>query len=149
MANTKSDVVKKAYEEIGMGAYAYDLEPEQLQSACERLDSMVSSWGAVLSFNYPLHADNKDAMLNEKLNVPDVAIEALYTNLAISLAPTVGKTVSRETLARAKQSKAALYTHNAKFVERTLPSTMPLGAGNKPWRYGGSPFITPTRETNE
>ncbi len=137
---TKGNIVEKAYEEIGMGAYVFDMEPEQLQSACERLDSMVSSWGQVLSFNYPLHVDLNNAALNENLSVPDVAIEALFTNLALSIAPTVGKLASRETKVRAAQSKSALYTHNSKYVYRQMPNTMPLGAGHKPWR-NNSPFV--------
>jgi len=73
--------------------------------------------------------------LSQETNVPDSANEAIYTNLAIKIAPSFGKAVSIDTKMTAKQSLDTLMSRAAFPMEQQLPSTLPAGAGNKPWRY--------------
>jgi len=44
MAYTKRDIVNRAFEEIGLAAYVYDLAPQQLEGALQRLDAMMATW---------------------------------------------------------------------------------------------------------
>jgi hypothetical protein len=142
MGWTRQQFVEQAFEEIGYASYAYDLEPEQLESAGRRLDAMVASWnGKGIRLGYPLPSSPELADLSTETDVPDYANEAIYTNLAVKLAPTVGKTVSMETKASAKAGYNLLLQNAAMPMEQQLPNTMPAGAGTKPWRNNESPFL--------
>lgn len=142
MSWTKRQFVVQAFEEIGFASYVYDLEPEQLQAALRRLDSMLATWNAEgIRLGYPLPSTPGDSDLDTETNVPDAANEAIYTNLAIKIAPTVGKMVSQDTKVTAKMAYGALMMRAAMPPEMQLPGTLPSGAGNKPWRYGDE-YIT-------
>ena len=89
MGWTRRQFVEQAFEEIGYASYVYDLEPEQLESAGRRLDAMVASWnGKGIRLGYPLPSSPELASLDTETEVPDYANEAIYTNLAVKLAPT-------------------------------------------------------------
>jgi hypothetical protein len=79
--------------------------------------------------------------LDEQTNVPDSSTEAIYTNLAIKLAPSYGKQVMPDTKTTAKESYNTLLSLAAMPYEQQMPGTMPAGAGNKPWRVYDNPFL--------
>jgi len=142
MSWTKRQFVTQAYEEMGYAGYVYDLEPEQLQAAMRRLDAMLATWnGRGVALGYPLPSSPEQADLDEETDVPDWAAEAIYLNLAVRLAPTVGKAVSMETKAAARAAYTQVLQQVAMPNEVRLPGSMPAGAGNKSWRNTGSPFI--------
>jgi hypothetical protein len=142
MGWTKRQFVTQAFEEIGLAAYVFDLTPEQLQSALNRLDSMMAAWNAKgIRLGYPISSSPQNADLDEQTGVPDSANEAVYLNLGIRLAPGFGKTVAAETKASAKMSYDTLLSRAAMPPEQQLPGTMPSGAGNKPWRVYDNPFL--------
>ena len=137
MGWTKRQFIEQAFDEIGLASYAFDLTPEQMQSALRRLDTLGIRLG------YPLPSSPQDSDLDEQTNVPDSSNEAIYTNLAIKLAPSYGKQVMPDTKATAKESYNTLLSRAAMPVEQQMPSTMPSGAGNKPWRVYDNPFLRP------
>jgi hypothetical protein len=142
---TKRQFVTQAFEEIGFASYAYDLEPEQLQAALRRLDAMIATWNTKgIRLGYPLPSTPENSELDTETNVPDSANEAIYTNLAIRIAPTVGKAVYVDTKIAAKAAYDALIMAFAVPPERQLPGDMPSGAGNKPWRYDDEYLRDPT-----
>jgi hypothetical protein len=141
MSWTKRQFVEQAFEEIGYASYAYDLEPEQLESAMRRMDSMMATWNEKgIRLGYPIPSSPENSDLDEETNVPDSANEAIYTNLAIRVAPTIGKVASAETKATANTAYKVLLSRAAMPNEQQLPSTLPAGAGNKPWR-NDNPFL--------
>lgn len=145
MSWTKRQFVTQAFEEIGLAAYVFDLQPEQLQAALRRLDAMMARWNAVgVRLGYPIPSSPENSDLDEETNVPDSANEAIYTNLAIKIAPTVGKAVSSETKASAKMAYDTLVMISAIPPEMQLPGDMPSGAGNKPWRFDETFLPDPT-----
>jgi hypothetical protein len=144
MGYSKRQFIEQAFDEIGLASYAFDLTPEQMQSAIRRLDMMMAAWNALgIRLGYPLPSEPCDSDLDEQTNVPDRANEAIYTNLAIKLAPSYGKQVMPDTKATAKESYNTLLSIAAMPVQQQLPSTMPAGSGNKPWRVYDNPFIRP------
>lgn len=144
MGWTKRQFVTQAFEEIGLASYVFDLTPEQLDSALRRLDSMIAAWNALgIRLGYPLPSSPDDSDLDEQTNVPDSSVEAIYTNLAIKLAPSYGKQVMPDTKATAKESYNTLLSIAAMPMQQQMPGTMPAGAGNKPWRISDTPFLTP------
>lgn len=143
MSWTKRELVVKAFEEIGLAEYVFDLTAEQLQSAAQRMDAMVAGWAANgVRIAYPLKDTPGAANLNDDSGVPDYANEAIYLNLALRIAPGYGKTASAETKQFADMAYNNLANQTAlPTPERTLPTTMPRGQGNKPWRNFNNPFI--------
>lgn len=141
MSWTKRQFVVQAFEEIGYASYTYDLQPEQLQAGLRRLEAMIATWnGRGIRLGYPLSGNPDLADLDTDSNVPDAANEAVYTNLAIRIAPIVGKVVTMETKQAARSAYTELLSRFAKPQEQQLPDTMPAGAGNKPWRRD-NPFL--------
>ena len=141
MGWTKRDLIIEAYTEIGMANYVFDLEPEQFQTACRKMDTMVASWPDI-NIGYASSDSPSTADINVDSGVPAYANAAIYLNRALALAPTVGKTPSAITVMSAKKAylemlKAAM----PKTIEYQMPSTLPRGAGQKPWRSNGSPFM--------
>lgn len=142
MGWTKRQFVTQAFEEIGLASYAFDLSPAQFQSALQRLDTMMAAWNALgIRLGYPLPSNPQDSDLDEQTNVPDSSLEAIYTNLAIKLAPSYGKQVMADTKVTAKESYNTLLSRATAPLEQQLPGTMPSGAGNKPWRVYDDPFL--------
>lgn len=143
MGYSKRQFVSAALEEIGLSSYIFDLQPEQLESAMRRLDGMMADWnGKGIRLGYPLPGSPQDSMLDEPTGVPDSANEAIYTNLAIRLAPSYGKAVMPETKANANNSYNTILSRACMPPQMQLPSSLPLGAGNKPWRFD-DPFLRP------
>lgn len=141
MSWTKRQFVIQAFEEVGYASYNYDLQPEQLQAGLRRLESLIATWnGRGIRLGYPLSSDPDSAELDTTTNVPDASNEAIYTNLALRIAPIVGKTCSPETKQAARSAYMQLLSRFTKPQEQQLPSTMPAGSGNKPWRQS-DPFL--------
>lgn len=139
MSWTKRQLVSQAFEEIGYASYAYDLNPEQYQSAMRKMDAMVASWARRgILLGYPLTTSPQDSDLDTEVNIPDAANEAIYLNLAIRLAPSVGKVVAIETKQNAKMSYDSLLMKAAMPREMQI-TNLPKGAGAK--AVDGSPFM--------
>jgi hypothetical protein len=144
MGYTKRQFILAAFEEIGLAAYTFDLQPDQLESARRRLDAMIADWnGKGIRLGYPIPSSPQDGSIDEETNVPDSAYEAIICSLGIRLAPSYGKQVMPMTMATAKQGYDTLLQRATYPLEQQMPSTMPSGAGNKPWRVYDNPFVRP------
>lgn len=144
MSYTKRQFVTAALEEIGIASYAFDLQPDQLESARRRLDAMIADWnGKGIRLGYPIPSSPQEGSIDEETNVPDSAYEAIICNLGIRLAPSYGKQVAIETKATAKQGYDVLLKRATIPPQQQLPGTMPSGAGNKSWRSYDNPFLRP------
>ena len=143
MSWTKREVVQNAFEEVGLASYAFDLQPEQLQAGLRRLDNMMATWNSRgLRIGYPLTDSPAGSDLDQDTNVTDEAIEAIVSNLAIRLAPLLGKTVSPDTKATARSAYMALLSRRSTIPERLIDvNAVPAGAGTKYWRVNGDPFL--------
>ena len=141
---TKKQLVQQALEEIGYAAYIYDLMPEQLESVLQSLDAMMATWqGRGIRIGYATSGSPSTSDIDAMSGVPDKANEAIYTNLAIRIAPRFGKTITPETKQAAKIGYDALLIIAAQPIEMQFPDTLPVGAGNKPWRNNNRPFVDP------
>lgn len=143
MGWTKGEFVIAAYGEIGLASYVYDLDAEQLQPALNRLDAMLAAWNAKgIRVGYPISSSPSNSDMDTPTSVSDAATEAIYLNLALRLAPSVGKTVSLETKENARSAYLSLL-HKVVGTPsaRKMPGTMPAGAGNRRWRSNSNPFL--------
>ena len=144
MGYSKRQFIEAAFAEIGLASYVFDLQPEQLEAARQRLDAMMADWnGKGIRLGYPIPVSPQDGSIDEQTNVPDSAYEAIICNLGIRLAPSYGKQVMNETKATAKQGYDTLMQRATAPLEQQFPNTLPSGAGNKPWRVYDNPFLRP------
>jgi len=142
MGYSKLQFVQAAFEEIGLAAYVFDLQPQQIESALRRLDAMMADWnGKGIRLAYPIPSSPENSNINAETGVPDSANEAIITNLAIRLAPSYGKQVMPQTQTTARNAYQTLLSRATMPPEQQLPGTMPAGAGNKPWRLYDDPFL--------
>lgn len=141
---TKRQLIEEAFGELALAGYVFDLTPEEMQTALRRMDTMLATWdGKGIRLGYALTAGPDTSDLDQPSGLPDAANEAVYLNLAIRLAAGFGKPLQASTLAAAKQAYDALITAAAMPTQQQLRDTLPRGAGNKPWRTAGNPFISP------
>jgi hypothetical protein len=104
---------------------------------------MMMEWNAQgVRLGYAVASSPQDSDLDTETNTPDSAWEAVITNLAIRIAPGYGKTVSPDTKVMAKNAYNILLQRAAFPLEKQLPETMPIGQGNKPWRWD-NPYVYP------
>lgn len=132
MGYTRRQFVEAAFEEIGFASYVYDLEPEQLEAAGRRLDTMMAEWNAKgIRLGYPLPSSPERNDLDTETNVPDAAYDGILCGLAVRIAPGLGKTPSPDTKARAKAGYNLMLSRAAMPPAVQLPASMPVGAGAK------------------
>ena len=146
MAYTKLDVIQQAYSEIGLGSYVFDADAEELQYALRQLDSMMAQWnGKGIRLGYSLPSAYNKSSLADDINVPDMALEAMYKGLAVRLSPALGKMPSLDTKSLAKQGYLMLLGRSAYPMEKTIDNRMvPAGQGHKSWRYEHDPYLEKT-----
>lgn len=138
---TKRQLVNEAYSELALQGYEFDTSPEEVQTALRRLDTMMATWeGKGIQVGYAFPASPDDSNPDTPSGLPDGAVEAVYLNLAIRLAPGNGKPIGMDTKKSAADGYATLLRAAAMPPQQPLPNTMPRGAGNKPWRTLTSPF---------
>ena len=131
MSYTKLELVKGALAEIGLSDYAFDLSAEQIDQALARLDAMMAEWnGRGVRLGYPVAVNPSGLEGSDDSGIPDVAYEAVITNLAVRIAPNYGKAVSAETRATATRGMNTLFTRSARPKPARL-GAMLAGAGAK------------------
>lgn len=133
MSWTKRQIVTAAYTELGLANYVFDLEPEQLQTACFQMDAMFAYWeGMGIHLGYTASDDPTTTSLDDSSGIPGYANAAAYLNLAIAIAPSMGKSVAPETAAKAKRTYMSMLSKTMVPVyEMQLPATLGRGAGRK------------------
>lgn len=136
MALTKKFFCEKAFAELGLAAYVYDMQPDDFQYALSSLNAMIGEWEGqgVQVGGFPVDADPDDCTeLNTIVTVPASNWRAIWTNLAVMIAPNVGRAPEGPTIAYASQSFRRLLNHRVEIPEMQRPSTMPIGTG---WNRG-------------
>lgn len=131
---TKLEIIQQSFEELGLGSYAYDAQPEDLQTALTRLNALLGYWSSVGALTgFPLGGS-----LDDESGVPIDAERGVICALAVDIAPAYGKSAMRETKIAAREGRKILTRKSvtAPSKVRNL-SSVPKGAG------GGDAFFTP------
>ena len=143
MSWTKRQIITQAFSELGLASYVFNLTADELQDAMRRLDTMMGIWTQrSIVFTptvYPQPATYGAGSLDDDTNAPDDALEPMYLNLAIRLAPSFGKTPSPDTRAAAKAGYTTMLGQFVAVPQVCLTKTI-KGAGSKRPLY---PFIDP------
>jgi hypothetical protein len=142
MSWTKRQLVLKAYGVCGLASYAPNLTATQLQDALDSLDSQMNTWAddGIVTL-YPLVETPSLSDLDTDSLLVGVEIMATYMNLAVLIAPELGKTLSNDTQKRARSSYTSLLRKYTVPVVTTLPDTLTRGQGSKYWRNTDDPFF--------
>lgn len=128
---TKQELVEGAYEEIALAGYVFDLSDEELNTGLRRLDRLAAEWDALgIRVGYNI-AGADGSNLDDDSGLPDWAENAYITNLALRIAPTVGKQVLPDTRIAARDGKRALLIGNYEIPQMQMPRQMPIGTGNR------------------
>lgn len=131
MSWTKRDIVRQAYEDIGVASYAFDISPEMETAAVRRLDAMMAQWDAKgIRLGYPVSNTSDGSSVEQDSNLPSWAIEAVCSNLAMRVGGTIGKQITPVLSKVAHEGWLQVVTQCARPRERRL-DVMPAGAGNK------------------
>lgn len=148
---TKQQLVLKAFGATGIVEYdGTDMQPEMLQDGLSSLDAMMAEWDSrgirpgYLGSTTPTEGD-----LGQDSGLPVWAIRAVYTNLAIELAASLGREVSPRIAGIAANSYAALAAVFAGPVPMRLPPNMPAGAGHKGWPSRGFSILNLSAEDDD
>ncbi len=133
MSYRKRDIINQAHAEIGLGSYAFDAQPEELQDALMRLNALMAEWSSEgagtgwPSVNMPLADD-----LDSDSNLPIDAVKGVICALAVDLAPSFGKTPMPTTVLSATRGKRLMVRKNTEVPQMAMLATaIPLGAGWK------------------
>lgn len=142
MTWTKGQFVDRAYEELALAGYEFDISPEEKQSGLSKLESLMATWsaqGMTLPYSF-----SEDPNQNETSGLPLVANEAVYLALAQRIAASKGKSLNPSTQAAASEAKSSLLTWlmHQQVQEQQQPNGMPRGAGQKTWRSTQRPFYS-------
>jgi hypothetical protein len=141
MSRTKQSLIEDAFAEIAIQGFEFDLSPDELLTALRRLEAMLAVWEERgIRIGYAFAIGNALA-LDAESGIPDKAAEPVFLNLAMRLAPGYGKAVTPETRRAAAEGYATLLNDAVRPREQRMPSTMPKGQGNKPWRDTEAPFF--------
>lgn len=127
----KRQIADEAFAEIGIASYAFDVSAGEIVIAIRRLDGLAAQWypqGIAAGYIFPAAGEFSDP--DDEAGIPDAAYTMYYTNLALRLAPTYGKTISAQTLLMAKQAIEDFRLGVTSIPERCYPSTMPVGHGS-------------------
>lgn len=129
---TRRDIIIQAYAELGLAEYNFDLSAEELATARRRLDSMMAQWETLVSIGYYMPSNPDDSDVDDQTNLPQGVIDAVALNLALQLAPGLGKTPSPLTMVGAKDGKNRVLAQFAVIPQKQYSGNLPVGSGNKP-----------------
>lgn len=148
MAYKKLDIVDLAFQEIGIASYEFDLNPQESNGALRQLDLMMATWNKRgIRLGYPLPSSPNESDLDQEIDIPDNAFEAMYLNLAVRISSGFGKQLAPQTRIEATRTYLELLADNMDLPEQALDyRSAPAGAGNKSWSFRGSPFLAKAQE---
>ena len=100
---------------------------------------MIAHWNSnQIRLRYPLPLSPIQSDLYQDTKIPDFANEAVISNLALRLAPMLGKQVPPDTRINARRSFNEVVRIFSKPVDKDDVISQPLiGAGDKYWRNDG------------
>lgn len=140
--HTKDVLLQMAYDEIAITNGVFSVTPEDQRLALNRLDAMMAEWeadGVALGYAYP--ATYGESLPANASGLQDAVVQAVATNLAVRIAPTIGKQVSGETRKAANRGMNMLRVRTLTVPAMQLPSRLPKGQGNRDYIYQ-DPFYT-------
>lgn len=137
--------VERAFSELALAGYEFDLTPEEMQDGLLSLDEMWATWdGLGIRAGYALPVNPDDSDLDQESGLPSYAVEATCKNLAVRIAAGKGKALGVTTMRAANQGMSSLMSIAAQPREQQFRSGVPRGAGNRTAPFY-NPFLPPPK----
>lgn len=150
MGYTKRQLLDAAIEEIGLDPVEFDVTSGEYQKFLRRLEAMINTWsGEGIPLSYNAASNPEDINIDQESGLPDWAYEAVYLNLALAIAPSIGKQSLPDTRKRAYATKNIARRNRALKFEMQYPDTFPVGSGNKPFSKRYNRFFREKTYTTE
>lgn len=149
MGYTKRQIIDASLEEIGLDPIEFDISSREYQRCARRLDALMASWKSKgIDLGYSVIASPEDIDIDAESNIADYGWQAVFLNLALSIAPTFGKQPLNETKANAKDAYSSLLNTKVEIKKYAYPNTFPKGSGNKPFHTNQDNYFTGTGTTS-
>ena len=123
---TVLQIVNGAAEKLGVKSAESALEPGDFQVILNELNDMLSIWadqGLTPAFKPVSNSD-------DVVDIEPSAVSATKNNLAIQIAPSFQRIVTRELALAADTTLQALEASVIFIGDVALPDTLPIGSGN-------------------
>lgn len=125
----KRDLIEMAFEDCGSAGYEFERTPEEIASALRKLDAMMAEWPFnVLGYAAAEYGAGSPSDLS---GLPDDAIHAVAAQLALRIAPSMGKTLSPEQRAAHARSMMLLTANYASMPRAYFAPNTPRGSGHR------------------
>ena len=86
---TRATILSRALGRLAMGDYQFDVTPDERAATRTSLDAMMAEWDAVgITLGYTTSDGDNDA---DDMTTPPWADQAIWSNLALRMAPDFGK----------------------------------------------------------
>lgn len=126
---TAGDVATGALKLILVEAGDSALEPDEYADALE----VMNDYMAALEADGIRLGYSRVCNVADIVTIPDGAIRALKSNLAIELAPQFGGKVSATLIKQASEGMNTFLKYGVNIGQSLLPNTLPMGSGNYPY----------------
>lgn len=148
--STANDLIQDAYTELLVHSPLKTLSSFAVDFARRKFQAMMQEWiDDDMDFGF-----SATEFVSDETSIPLGLHTAITTNLAVRLAPSVGKVANPTLVANAIVSLQSVKDQyqSKESADRIVSGTMPLGAGNsrgiKPPVFANADFVLSDVETN-
>ncbi|MGL4756207.1 MAG: packaged DNA stabilization gp4 family protein [Aeromonadaceae bacterium] len=129
MSITKGDLVIRALKVLGVVDSITSADPEEIRDGLDTLDAMVAEWESHgIRLGYILSSSESPSMPDDASGLADIKVFGVVQNLAVNLAPMLGREAAPTVRSRAKIFYEGLF--NVDLIQRQSDPMMPAGTGN-------------------
>jgi hypothetical protein len=135
---TKAYFVQEGIAELGLAGAVYDMQPEDIERICNRLDAnlaeLETKGARIPGWSYADSPSVSNAAT--EVNVPTGLVNLIILSAAIVAAPSIGKNLSSVTVAQLKLARDNLLYRGRSIPQYQRNTNMPVGSGNQVWADG-------------
>lgn len=129
MSITKGDLVTRSLKMLGVVDSITSPDPAEIADGLETLDSMVAEWeNHGIRLGYHLTAEGVPADPGDESGLADKYVIGVSANLAVNMAPLIGREAQPTIKSRAKLFYEGLF--NIELAQRQSDPMIPTGVGN-------------------
>lgn len=127
----KGELIDSAFAICGLSSAEFEIGPEETQMGVEALNSMMAEWeanGINLGYNFP---DYQQGSSSEASGISAADQAAIVGQLALRLAPRIGKTIAPDVRGDIAASFRALQNGYATIPSMAMARHTPRGTGHR------------------
>lgn len=126
---TKGELVTRALKLLGVVDSITSADPEEIRDGLDTLDAMIAEWeNHGIRLGYILPSGELPSMPDDESGLADVKVFGVAQNLAVNLAPMLGREAQPTVRSRAKLFYEGLFS--VELIQRQSDPMMPTGTGN-------------------